>query len=152
MLSGCKILQYICAIIIVLLILITIMLLIGAVSASSAAASDPTLTTASGEPASTAGLAGYGTAAILIWATINIGITALFMKVYRNCAKVQDILEKNELSRKPKELAKALESMKGLAGVGKVAAESLSVSPVVEAQAAYGDQTYTPSKDDQFAK
>ena len=125
MLSGCKILQYICAIIIVLLILTTIMLLIGAVSLSGKAS------TTTGTPNNTAGLAGYGTAAIIIWAGINIGITALFMKVYRDCAKVQDVLEKRNLSRKPKELALALDSMKGMVDVGKAASESLAASPVV---------------------
>jgi len=133
MISGCKILQVLSAIVIVLLVLITIMLLIGVMAGSNAAANEST------EPNATAGgMAGYGAAAILIWAGINIGITALFMKIWGDCAKRQDILEKYELSRKPKELEGSLKNLKGMAGVGvAVAAElpketpaELATSPV----------------------
>lgn len=141
MLTGCKILQAICAIIIVLLILITIMLLIGAIgfsgNAAASAAASATADPSTNASASSLGMAGYGTAAILIWAAVNIGITYIFMKIFKDCADVQRVLEKVKLSRKPEELRKSIENMQKL-----VDNSSLSKSPIEPAP----QEAYIPQK------
>jgi hypothetical protein len=130
MFTGCGVLQLICAIIIVLLIIITVMLLVGVVAGSSSAAVASGDTTTTGATSA----AGWGVAGVLIWAGINIGITALFMKIYSDCAKRQKILNSYELSTKPKKLDGELDNLTTAAAVGvsAVEAEELSESPVVE--------------------
>lgn len=128
MFSGCKLLQVISAIVIVLMIIMTVFLIMGAIGASGAAAE-----TEEGEGAQ-GKIAAMGVAGVLVWAVINIGITALFMKVFRDCAKRQDILAAANLPRKPKELAPALKNLQTSADLGSVAmkkGESVDESPIV---------------------
>lgn len=148
MLTGCKILQVICAIIIVLLILSTIMLLIGAIGLSgnaaasaASAASDPADPSASANAGSTSlGMAGYGTAGILIWAAVNVGITYIFMKIFRDCADVQRVLEKTTLSRKPKELENSIKNMQALIKAQDKSGLSLATNPVQTGPSAPPDE------------
>lgn len=127
--SGCKILQVICAIVIVIMVVATVFLLAGALGLSSSAASE------SDGQASSSGLAAMGVAGILIWAAINIGITAIFMKVYGDCAKRIDLLDAAGLPYKPKQLKPALDDKLTAAAVGHSVKESLDKSPI-ESQSA----------------
>ena len=142
MLSGCKALQILCAIVIVILILLTVMMLIGVMGGSAAAAE-----TIEGE-GEQGNLAAMGTAGVLIWAAINIGITALFMKIFGDCAKRIDILSEAKLPVKPDLLKPALEDKVTAASIGN--ALSLEESPIVEGQAAYqAPEPSAPSKEDE---
>ena len=84
MLTGCKILQWWMAIVIVLtLIMIALIMSRG------------------------------GGVNILVVGAINIGISAVIYKIYMDCAKRQDILEKYKISVNPFELDKELAKTRG---------------------------------------
>ena len=82
MLSGCKLLQYATGVFAVIVV-ITIVLLLFTQSAMLAV---PTV----------------------FMGSVNLGLLLIFYKVYMDCAKRQDILEKYKISVKPSELDKAL--------------------------------------------
>jgi hypothetical protein len=126
--TGCSILQFICAVIIVLMVLLTLFLIMGVLATSGSVA---TATPGS----STGSLKLFGVAGVLIWSAINIGIVYIFYKIWGDCSDVQQILKKEGLSHKPKELARDIEHMKSQMlgeGVDVGVKATLPHSPIID--------------------